>query len=53
MTPEQVIDKLITEAQRWRREHMMLRRYVETLACDIRIRALRDARDAITKESDQ
>ncbi len=44
------IDALISEAEKWRVYHKQRGQvgYIEALACDIRIKALKDAKDAVS-----
>lgn len=47
------IDALIREAEQWRVYHKQRGQvgYIEALACDIRIKALRDAKEAMNESS--
>lgn len=47
------IDALIRETEQWRVYHKQRGQvgYIEALACDIRIKALRDAKEAMNESS--
>jgi hypothetical protein len=49
MTAAAKIDALIREAERWRLYHKQRGAlgYIEAIGCDIRIKALKDAKEAI------
>jgi hypothetical protein len=47
MTPVQAIDALIVETDRWRREHRAAHRWIEALACQIRLKVLREVREIV------
>lgn len=42
--------RLISEAEQWRRQHKAALRHIDAAACSIRIRALKDALDAVKGE---
>ena len=42
-----VIKKLIAQAEQWKAEHVLVGREIEAAACEIRIRALLDAFEAL------
>lgn len=44
-----VILKLISETEKWRKEHKAFGRHIEAAACAIRLKALRDAVEALER----
>jgi hypothetical protein len=49
MTAAAKLDAIIREAEHWRQFHKLRGQlgYIEALGCDIRIKALKDAKEAI------
>lgn len=46
-----MILRLISEAEQWRLQHKAALRHIEAAACSIRIKALKDALDAVRGET--